>query len=278
MARRRTSSIVSVIIAELRVARLTWLTNVRAAMSNRIAFSLQVGGMALNDCAFVAVWLLFFHVLGSVNGWGGIESIGLLGFATASFGLAFGFFGGSPYIHRYVEDGSMDGFLLSPRNIYWRLITSRCDIAALGDVVFGMIMLTVYLVLSHGTWVQALLMIGMLIPAAMITSSFSMFSQMLAFYVMDSSNIAMSVFKSFLSPSLYPAGLFPSATKFVFTFVIPATVVGGLQIEMLQGGGWPVFVTIWAIALAWLILSVLVFRISVRRYESGNAIGLRSAN
>lgn len=272
------SSFVRRALAELRVASLCWHTNVRAAMSNRFAFGLQIMGMMLNDTAFIAVWLLFFQVVGTVNGWGGIDSLGLLGFATASFGLAFGFCGGSPLVSRYVEDGSMDGFLLAPRNMYVRIVTSKSDIAALGDLVFGSIILLIYGVVGGLSFTQIPVVIAMVVAGAIITQSVSMSAQMMAFFIMDAENISFSLFKCFLSPSLYPSGLFPSVTKFIFTFIIPATVVGGLPIEMLQGGGWTLFVTIWAVALGWLILSIGLFRISVRRYEGGNAIGLRSAN
>jgi ABC-2 type transport system permease protein len=278
MSRTATSSLTKKIAAELRVAFLCWRTNVRAAMANRLAFVLQVAGMMLNDTAFIAVWLLFFQVVGTVNGWSGIDSFGLLGFATASFGLAFGFCGGSPLVSRYVEDGSMDGFLLAPRSTYVRIITSKSDIAALGDLVFGSIILLIYGVVTGMSLAQIPFVVGMVVAGAVITQSVSMSAQMMSFYIIDAENISFSLFKCFLSPSLYPSGLFPSVTKFIFTFIIPATVVGGLPIEMLQTGSWTLFVTIWAVAIGWLILSMWLFRISVRRYESGNAIGLRSAN
>lgn len=264
--------------SELRVARLVWATNVRAAMENRVAFGMQIVGMMLNDLAFVAVWTLFFQAVGTVNGWGGWESLGLLGFGTASFGLAFGFGGGANWLPRYVEDATMDGFLLSPRNILWRVTTSKFDIPAFGDAVFGSILLIIFAVKMHLSLGAILLLVGCLIPSAFVTFSMSLIAGCLAFYLLDAKIMSNNIFKMFLTPSIYPSGLFPSGAKLFFIFIIPSLVVGGLPVEAVEQGSLPLFLLIWTLGIAWLLLSILLFSFSVKRYESGNAIGLRSGN
>ncbi len=272
------SSMMRAVTSELRVARVTWLTNVRAAMENRVAFALQIFGMMLNDMAYVIIWMLFFQAVGTVNGWGSMETVGLLGFGTISFGLAFGFGGGATWLTQYVEDGSLDSFLLAPRNVLWRTITSRFDLPAFGDVIFGALLLAVFALKMGLSWVSIAMMIGMILPAACITFSVSLCCGCVAFYVQDPQHVSFSLFKMFLAPSMYPAGLFPGLAKVFFIFVVPSIVVGGLPIEAVRQESFPLFFLVWAVGIFWLFLGIFVFYRSLRRYESGNAIGLRSGN
>jgi len=96
--------IISNLIEGIRIGWYAWRTNLRAAMEHRVAFALQVGGMVLNDSAFIAVWVLFFAAVGEVNGWNGWDSVGLLGFGTLSYVLGFGFLADQ---RRYVDMSPM---------------------------------------------------------------------------------------------------------------------------------------------------------------------------
>ena len=268
--------IISHSISEFRVARLVWVTNVRAAMENRVAFVMQIAGMMVNDVSFVLVWTFFFQAVGTVNGWGAWESIGLLGFGTISFGLAFGFGGGTTWLPKYIEDSSLDSFLLSPRNVLWRMITNRFDLPAFGDVLFGAILLTIFAVKMQFPFISILLMIGAIIPAAAVTLSMNLIAGCVAFYFQDAQGMSFSIFKTFLTPSLYPAGLFPGPAKLFFIFIVPSLLVGGLPVSVVKDGNFPLFLGIWALGILWVCIAIAVFYVSLRRYESGNALGLRS--
>ncbi|MEK7632618.1 MAG: ABC-2 family transporter protein [Patescibacteria group bacterium] len=263
---------------EWAVAVLSWRTNLRAALENRIAFGLQVFGMMINDSAFVAVWAIFFTTFGTVNGWDVWDSVGLLGFGTITFGLAFAFFGGAPWINKYVADASFDGILLSPNTVLWRVLTSKTDVAALGDAVFGLILLVLYAVKIQATPEMIGMMFLAIIPGAAITVAMSILSQLPAFFLLDGDSIAMSLYKSFLSPSLYPSALYSDAARIFYTVVIPSILVGGIPVEIVRSQNWLFLLGLWIAALVWVAIAILAFYTCLKKYESGNAIGLRSAN
>ena len=263
---------------EWSAAVLSWRINLRAALENRVAFGLQVFGMMLNDSAFVVVWLIFFTALGAVNGWDGWDSVGLLGFGTMTFGLAFAFFGGAPMINRYVADASLDSFLLSPNIVLWRILTSKTDIAALGDALFGLVLLVLYAVKIHASVSMIGMMMLAIIPGTAITVSLSVISQLPSFFVLDGDAIAMSVFKAFLSPSLYPSALYSDAARIFYSVIIPSILVGGLPVELVRSHNWYVLAGIWMAGIVWTGVAIAAFYRCLRRYESGNAIGLRSVN
>ncbi len=266
------------LMKEWNVGVRSWRTNVRAALENRIAFALQVFGMMLNDTAFVVIWSMFFTTFGTVNGWGIWDSIGLLGFGTITFGLAFGFLGGAPHINRYVADASFDGFLLSPNIVLWRVLTSKMDVAALGDAVFGAVLLTLYAIQIHADIATVGLMVLLIIPGVAITLSMSILSQLPSFFVFGGDIIAVNIFKAFLAPSLYPAALYSDAARVFYTIVIPSMIVGGLPVEIVRAQSGVLLMGVWILATFWTIITIVAFYACLKKYESGNAIGLRSAN
>lgn len=272
---RKKQGVLAGIRAEFLVARLTWVTNFRSAMELRIAFALQIVGMVVNDVVFVLAWILFFEAVGTVNGWGAPETVALLGFNVLGFGLAFGFAGGGMWLPRYVEQGTFDGFLLSPRNLYIRTITSRFEMPALGDALLGIILLVVYAAQS-GSWMTLLWFLAMLPATVMIYISVSMTCSAAAFYFPDADHIVMALFKMFLTPGVYPSVLFPAVARFVFIVIIPSLAIGGLPVEAVKNQSLATVGIVWAVALGWLLVSVAAFYGSVRRYESGNYIGLRA--
>jgi ABC-2 type transport system permease protein len=263
---------------EWSVAMFSWRTNLRAALENRIAFGLQVLGMMLNDSAFIVVWVIFFATFGTVNGWNGWDSVGLLGFGTITFGIAFSFFGGSPWINRYVADASLDGFLLSPSSVLWRVLTSKMDVAALGDAAFGVVLLTVYAVKIHATPEMIGMMVLAIIPGVVITVAVNILAQLPSFFVLDGDSIALSIYKSFLSPSLYPSALYSDAARVFYSVMIPSILVAGLPVELVRAHSWSLLAGIWIAGAFWIIVAIAAFYACLKKYESGNAIGLRSAN
>lgn len=263
---------------EWNVAVFSWRTNLRAALENRIAFALQVFGMMLNDSAFIVVWVIFFTTFGTVNGWNAWDSVGLLGFGTITYGLTFAFFGGAPFINRYVADASFDGFLLSPNTVLWRVLTSKMDVAALGDAVFGAMLLVLYAVKIHATISMIGMMILLIVPGVAITVSMSILSQLPSFFVLDGDSISTSMYKSFLAPSLYPSALYSDAARIFYSVIIPSILVGGLPVEIVRSQSGILLFGVWVAGIVWTIVAIAAFYACLKKYESGNAIGLRSAN
>jgi ABC-2 type transport system permease protein len=267
-------SLISGMIAEFNVAHIIWLTNLRAAMEFRVAFVMQIVGMMINDCAFLALWILFFQIMGNVNGWGGQQIFALLGMNLMCYGFAFGFAGGSLWMPRYVEQGTFDSFLLSPRNLYIRTIASHFDLAGLGDAILGVILIIVYAVMTGSA--LSLVWFAALLPATTILFlSVSVICSTAAFYLPDSNHTMMAMFKTFMNPAVYPSALFPKVARFVFIFIIPSLTVGGLPVEAVMSHSFLTLGLVWLIAAIWLLISIAVFYGSVRRYESGNFVGLR---
>ena len=74
---------------------------------------MNIFGMAINNTAFIIIWVFFVKTVGVINGWTAADIIGLLGFATICFGLVLSVGDGFRRLPDMVSSGSFDRFLLN---------------------------------------------------------------------------------------------------------------------------------------------------------------------
>lgn len=249
--------------------------NITAAAELRISFIMQVIGMMLNDISFLIVWLVFIKAFGNVNSWGSAEVIALQGFVAIIYGFTFAFFAGVSELPNVINTGAFDGILLTPRNLYFRILTLVTTTSAIGDILYGIILFIVYIILGHLSLTQILLFSSLLIPATLITTNFALVTACIGFFIPDSQEVARYTFEIMFGPSLYPAGVFQGWMRFIFLYVIPTLAIAGLPIEAVKSLDIYKVVIIWILAIAWSFITFLVLYIGVRKYESGNLTGAR---
>jgi ABC-2 type transport system permease protein len=262
-------------ISELSVAGRYIKINLMAAAELRFSFLMQVVGMVVNNFAFVVVWLLFFKAFGTINGWSGVEVIGLQGFVAITFGLAFSFCYGANNLDSFVNNGTFDSILLTPKNLYLRILTTTTMTSAIGDTIFGIILFAIYTYITHASLVQIILLISLIIPATTIFINFALMASCISFYLPDSAQLSDDAFDILVGPSLYPSGVYQGVIRFIFIFIIPSIAVGGLPIEAVKNINVAEVALIWALAAAWFFVALWVLRKGVRRYESANLTGAR---
>jgi len=269
-------NIVQTIFQELSVARYSVRKRIANEAALKASFALQVFGMMLNNTSLLLVWVWFFQAFGEVNRWSVAETVAFQGFAALVYGLAFGFGDGVRALPQRVHFGTFDNLLLTPRNLYVRIVTDRVKTSAFGDMVYGVILLGIYFVIADLSIVQILLAVGTIIPAVLIMVNVTLIASLLAFIFPDAQALADDVFEIFLSPSLYPAALYEGVLRFIFLFGIPSLAIGGLPVEIVRDVSMGWFAVVWGLAIFWTILANALLSRAVRRYESGNLVAARS--
>jgi ABC-2 type transport system permease protein len=73
---------------------------------------------------------------------------------------------------------------------------------------------------------------------------------------------------------IYPITLFDNYAKLILFTVIPAAFVGAVPAEFIRSFTWQSLLELVAGAVVFLLLAVSIFRLGLRRYESGSAIQL----
>lgn len=260
---------------EWRAFRVTIQKNLEGAMEIRKGFLIQILGMMINNIAFLIGWIFFFRVFGTMNGWSVPETIGLQGLTALVYGIGLTIGEGTLVLPQYVHQGVFDQFLLSPRNLYLRILTSKLRVSAIGDSLFGLILIGVYIVQAHLSLGQVGLFLLFLPAVTLLFLNVCLMTSLIAFFVPDSSVLSKNLFEVFFSPSMYPASLYQGWIRGVFLFLIPSLAIGGVPIEAVRDHRWSLLVLIWSLSLAWMVVTQVTLTKAVKRYESGNLTGAR---
>ncbi len=249
--------------------------NISSAAELRVSFLMQVVGMMINNVTFVVIWLLFFGAFGSINGWTGKEVLALQGFLAIAYGFAFSFFAGATELPNIINNGSFDSALLTPRNLYLRILTLTTRTSAVGDILFGIVLSTIYAFITHESALQILIMALLLLPSIVIITNFSLITSCIGFFIPDSSEIATYSFDLMFGPSLYPSGVYQGVVRFIFLFILPTIAIAGLPVEAVKNVDVLKISIIWILAVFWTLAALWVLRKGVKRYESSNLTGAR---
>ncbi len=249
---------------ELRFALYAMKKNIQSSAELRTSFLMNVVGMAINNTSFVIIWIFFVKSVGVINGWTATDIIALQGFTALSFGVVFSVAMGIRQLPDFVASGSFDRIMLSPKNLLVRVATSAFNASAVGDVVFGVVCLIIYVFLGHLNLYQIFLIpifgiIGVLVFLATSIAAFST-----SFFFIDANAVTNGFFELFMTPSLFHGGTFQGAMRFIFTFLIPSLLVGALPTEAVRDLSFQKLLLVGMVAIVWFILALLIFRAAVK--------------
>ena len=244
--------------------------NIKNAHALSKSFWIGVISMLINNTTFFVIWLLFMHATGPINGWTSLDVFGMLGVALICFGVTHAFFYGITEIPRFVTAGTFDGVLLAPVNSFIKVSGLSFSVTAFGDLIQGFIVVTIYGVLSKFTLGFWLMFIATIILGCITFLLIRRLTSLVAFFMHDSSVVSRQLFEIFLRPGLYPGSIFPGKLKLFFMTVIPTLVTSALPIDAMKSSSLIWLALSFGIMFIWLGITYVVFKVSVRRYESGN--------
>ena len=95
----------------------------------------------------------------------------------------------------------------------------------------------------------------------------------ISFYLMDGYNVSNGLLGMFVSNSTYHGGAFTGVLRFIFIFIMPALLLGAIPVEIIKTLSTNNLIMILCIAVFWLIISILFFYKSLKKYESNNFFG-----
>jgi ABC-2 type transport system permease protein len=256
-------------VKELKFLLAVWKTNLLSVMEYRVAFLSQVIGMILNDFMYFVVWIIFFDRFQDVRGWGISDMYVTYGVLATSFGLMSMLFGNALYLSDIINNGRLDYYLSLPRPVLLHAISSRMIASGMGDFSYGFIS---YMLSGTFTWDGLLRFILAALLATIVFTSFFVLFQSLAFWFGMISNFVSLAFNAVLTFGIYPTTIFDNYAKLILFTIIPAALVGAVPAEFINVFTWQSLAKLLVGATAFLILSVSLFNVGLRRYESGSAI------
>ena len=260
----------------LKLAFLNIRKNIKNEKELKSAFIISIVGMMLNNAAFLILWYYFGKTVGELNGWKAEDIFGLYAFTTIAYGVISGFCSGIFYIPTYISNATLDRYLLTPKNILLKIATSKVSTSAFGDLLYGIICFVIFIFLRNLSVPQILFSLLLMILVIIIFYSFCVICMSLSFYMMDGKNVSMGFYELFINNSLYHGGAYTGILRFIFTFIMPSLLLGAIPVELVNNFTVDKLLIMVIFSIFWLIVSILFFNKSLKRYESNNLFGFGS--
>jgi ABC-2 type transport system permease protein len=254
---------------ELKFLLAVWKTNLLSVMEYRVPFLMQVVGMMLNDFIYFAIWIIFFDRFKEVRGWGIGDMYITYGVLASAFGLVSMLFGNAFNLSEIINNGRLDYYLSLPRPVLLHTVTSRTIPSGVGDFTYGFLS---FAISGQFSWEGLLRFIIATLFAATVFASFLILVQSLAFWMGVISNLTSVVINAMVTFGIYPITLFDNYAKLILFTIIPAAFVGAVPAEFIRSFTWQSLAQMLAGAVVFLFLAATIFRLGLRRYESGSAI------
>ncbi|UQZ86539.1 hypothetical protein SK3146_05832 [Paenibacillus konkukensis] len=249
-----------------------WKLNLAGAMEFRMSFLLTAGMMVVNNAVWILFWGLYFQRFQVVQGWTFRDVAMMWAVSAGGFGLSAVLFGNAYRLASLVAAGQLDIYLAQPKPVLLHILISRMSVSAIGDILFSLILFALFGDLTPAGMLKFALA---LLLAMLIFLFFVVAAQTLAFYIGSAEGIGQQLFNGLLAFSTYPTGIFTGLGKLLLFTVIPAGFISYLPIGLLRSVE-PLFLAEAAgIALLLTAGGSAFFYIGLRRYSSGNMMGLR---
>ena len=256
-------------MSDLKFLLAVWKTNILSLMEYRVAFLSQVIGMMLNDFIYFAIWIIFFDRFKEVRGWGVSDMYITYGILASAVGIAELLFGNAFVLSEIINTGRLDYYLSLPRPVLLHAISSRSIAAGMGDFTYGFLS---YALSGQFSWDGLLRFLLAMLTGAIVFTAFMVMVQSLAFWMGVVSNFSGLMFNAIITFGIYPITLFDNYAKLILFTLIPAAFIGAVPAAFIRSFTWQTLTELLAGAFIFLFLAVGLFRLGLRRYESGSAI------
>ena len=141
--------------------------------------------------------------------------------------------------------------------------------SGMGDFTYGFLS---YALSGQYTWDGFLRFVLATLLAATVFAAFLILVQSLAFWFGMMSSLTNLVLNAMITFGIYPTTLFDNYAKLILFTLIPAAFMGAVPAEFVRAFTWQSLAQLLVGAAVFLFLAVTIFRLGLRRYESGSAI------
>ena len=210
----------------LDIYRKILIQDLKSKMSYRADFIISNIGMIVSNLVGFVTFAILFKNFPSINGWTMYEMLFLYGFSLIALTPVQCFFDNNWNLRYAVKTGDFIKYCFRPINIFFYYISEVFDVKGLGQLAFGVGTL-VY------AWKHLAIPVTPIIIAQTVLFLFSASLFMIAimnfaaatcFWIQNSGYIMVIMFR-FKDFAKYPASIFNSVFRIVFTFVIPIAFI-----------------------------------------------------
>ncbi len=231
--------------------------------------------MFCNNGFFLILWKVIINASDEVGGDLTMnEILYLWSLPVIAYGVAFFFFGGIRKLGTYILEGGLDLYLTQPKNVLINVMLSGMDFGAAGDLIYGGV---IGLLATNFDMGKFALMIGLSILAAVFYICTEGIIRLFTVLVGNTDNIEHVMINTMLvNFSGYPSQIYGAGVKFMIYTIVPAAYISFVPINFITTLEPKYLLIFLAAAVVYVAATVLFAKFVLKRYESGNAIALKS--
>ena len=239
-----------------------------AALQYRADFVMTALGAVFYEAVSLAFVGVVIHAFGTIGGWTFVEVAFIYGIRSMGHAL-HGVLSGQLWAIDYVvRDGEFDRYLLRPVNPLLQLMTRRFQITAVGDLVFGVAVLTITAAIAPIPWTpfSVAFLIAAIIGSALTESAVMLSVSSLTFRLLASSPLLSVVDTVFVTFGPFPLSVLPRSVAYLLTFVIPLAFTAYLPAAILLGRTDDLYLPTW-LAAASPVVGALLYVAAVKLFH-----------
>jgi ABC-2 type transport system permease protein len=249
---------------------------IRSDWQYRTSFMLLLLSQTLTATLDVAVIVVLFTNVDALAGWTVAEVTVLYGINGAAFGLGDVFFSPMETAALHIRRGTFDVFLIRPAGPLAQLIGTEFGLRRAGRLLQPAAALAIALPLVDVAWRPStvLLLVMAILAGAVIYGSIWVMTGAIAFWTVETQEIASSFTYGGKTLANYPIDVFGVWLRRIVTFVVPIAFVGYLPATVLLDRPMPFGLPRqlgWSSALVAVVLALVaraVWRLAVRHHRS----------
>ena len=251
---------------QLKVTIKTIKYGLMREMINKTSFIMNIVFMILNNASFIIQWIILYSLKKDVGGYTFNQVLLLWAIAASTYGISHFIFKKSFSLSDIITNGKLDSFLVQPKNVLISAITTDIEVSALGDILYGYIIL----VISKVTFSKFLLFTMFSITGAIIVTDIAVILGSLSFWLGRSDMIADTGNSLMTNFATYPDGIFKGVTKVLLLTVIPIGLTAYFPTWIMTEFNLALTILILLITALLTIVAFAIFYRGLRRYSSSN--------
>ncbi len=248
--------------------RVNW----RSSLEYRANFVFELLLSAIEVGMYLFYWKLFFSMAGGIPGATYEQLVALVAFNHVIYAGAETLLGRNLWEASFtIISGHLDVFLAQPKSVLFQLFMSGANPFGLVQIFNGTI---VYFLVVPPTLGSIAMYLFGLVVGSLIFASWIVMIHTLTFRI-GNSVVVLKLTSVILHFAKKPAKIFSFGVRFVLYTVVPAAYLGSIQSDQaFQPDAW-MLLLLAALAVVSPLLASFVFRLGLKKYESGNLIGVR---
>ena len=251
---------------QFRVTIKTIKYGIMREMLNKTSFIMNVLFMILNNASFIIQWIVIYSLKEDVGGYTFNQILILWAIAASTYGFSHFIFKRSYSLSDIITNGKLDSFLVQPKNVLISAITTDIEVSALGDILYGYIVLVV----SGLTLTKFLLFTLFSITGAIILTDIAVLLGSLSFWFGKSDMIADTGNSLMVTFSTYPDGIFKGISRILLLTIIPIGLTSYFPVWIMTEFNLKLTLIIFGTTVFLTIFTFVVFYRGLRRYSSSN--------